>query len=621
MSKKSKAPASPAAIHYRVCPADLTGHHFEVELTIEHPSPEGQVLWLPVWIPGSYMIREFARQIETFEARCGKRRVACRQLDKHRWQLAPCRGSLHIRLWIYAWDLSVRTAFLDDERAFFNGSSLLPAVSGQESAAVSIELAMPDDPRAARWRAWTTLEAVDVSPNGFGRYAARNYDDLIDHPVECAETSDVRWRSGGAEHIFVLSGRTPGVDLERLGKDASAICDAQIRFFDPENRRAAFTDVSGRYVFQTHAAGDAYGGLEHRSSTALLCSRRELPSFQEPGNPSDAYRGFLGLLSHEYFHTWWVKRVKPQAFVPYQLSQESYTRLLWVFEGFTSYYDDLMLLRAGVIDADAYLKQLENTVNSVLRFPGWKTHSLAQSSLEAWTKYYRPDENSPNHVSSYYAQGALVAFCLDQEIRQRSGDQKSLDDVLRYLWREFGVGFYARSEQSGLPEDGLAAAIAHATHLDLGDWLTNYTETARRPPIEEAMSAIGMKLQAKGQSVSLQARWNRQSDDTVKLTVVPPGSAAHQAGLAAHDILVAINGLKVSAARFEAQLQRYRPRTTVRVHAFRGDVLKEFDLTLAAEGLPEFSLLWDPTLRGRDPKLKRRNAWMHGESAARKTTR
>lgn len=621
MSKRTPAAAVRAAIDYRICPADLSGHHFEVELTINRPDPMGQILWLPVWIPGSYMIREFARQIETIEARSGKRRIDCQQLDKHRWQLAPCKGPVRVRLWIYAWDLSVRTAFVDDERAFFNGSSVFPAVAGQEDAPVSVELVLPTDPRAARWQAWTTLQAIKVGANGFGHYAARNYDDLIDHPVECAETSDVRWRSGGAEHVFVLSGRTPGVDLARIGRDARAICDAQIRLFDPLGQNAAFTDISPRYVFQTHAAGDAYGGLEHRSSTALLCSRRELPSHREPENPSDAYRGFLGLLSHEYFHTWWVKRIKPQAFVPYQLHQETYTRLLWVFEGFTSYYDDLMLLRAGVIDADAYLKQLESTINNVLRVPGWKTHALAQSSLEAWTKYYRPDENSPNHVSSYYAQGALVAFCLDQEIRQRSRDRHSLDDVLRLLWQELGEGFYARERQFGLAEGGLAKAIERATGLDLRDWIHMHTEVACRPPLEDAMAAVGLSLEAKKTGVSLQARWTRTADDAVKLTVVPPGSAAHRAGLAAQDVLIAIDEIKISAARFEAQLQRYAPRSSVRLHVFRGDVLKEFELTLAAEGLPEYTLRWDSAIKGKDVRLKRRQSWLEGlPSGATKTS-
>ncbi len=247
---------------------------------------------------------------------------------------------------------------------------------------------------------------------GFGTYQAANYDELIDCPVEMGTFELGRFEVLGVPHEIAVTGRVPKLDMERLTADLARVCEAQIRLFEPRTKKAPFS----RYTFMTMAVGDGYGGLEHRNSTALLCKRDDLP-FKGMKDTTEGYRNFLGLASHEYFHSWNVKRIKPAAFVPYDLTQENYTRLLWAFEGFTSYYDDLMLVRAGLLTEKQYLETLAKTLTTVLQRTSRLKQSVADSSFDAWIKYYRQDENAPNSVVSYYQKGSLVGLALDLTLR------------------------------------------------------------------------------------------------------------------------------------------------------------------------------------------------------------
>ncbi|GAA5233258.1 M61 family metallopeptidase [Verticiella sediminum] len=584
-------------IHYRLAPIDLAGHRCEVTLTIDNPAPDGQIVSLPAWIPGSYLIREFARQIERIEARCGRRKVALTKLDKHSWHAAPCRGALTITCVIYAWDLSVRAAHLDETHGFFNGTSLFLRVHGQEHLPCLLELVEPDSRQIAHgpWRVYTSLpEARGVAGaarrHGFGLYRAPDYDALLDHPIEMGTPQVASFTAHGAEHEMVFTGIVPGLDLARIVSDCQRICEAQIAFFEPRTRRAPFLDSAERYVFMTLVTGDGYGGLEHRASTALMTSRNDLPVI---GNPeqTDGYRGFLGLVSHEYFHTWNVKRIKPAAFAPYDLARENYTRLLWVFEGFTSFYDDVFLLRAGVIDRKAYLKLLARTVAAVERGPGRLKQSVAESSFDAWSRYYRQDENSPNAIVSYYTKGSLAALGLDITIRNGSAGKRSLDDVMRLMWRTYGRDFY-QGRMQGVAEHEFAELILEATGVDASEFIARYVDGREDVPVRELLATQGIRTQpAKpGLSPSLDVRLRAQGSDVVLATVYE-GGAAHRGGLSALDVLLAIDGLRVGTpAAVDALLARYRPGQIVRIHAFRRDELREYRVRLAepAEGEPVF---------------------------------
>ena len=599
-AKPSRSGAT-AGVHYTVLPADPAGHIFEIGLHIEAPAPEGQLLALPAWIPGSYMIREFARHVISVAASSGRRTVALRKLDKHTWQAAPVRGPLELRYKVYAWDLSVRAAHFDQTHAFFNGTSLFLRVLGQEDAPCTVDLLPPADPSLADWQVATTLPRHGARPWGFGRHRAGNYDELVDHPVEMGRFSRAGFEACGVPHDIVITGRHDA-DLPRLCADLKRICEAQIRLFEPRKAEAPFE----RYLFLTMAVGDGYGGLEHRSSTALICQRNDLPAPGQTGT-SDAYTTFLGLCSHEYFHSWNVKRIKPAAFVPYDLNSENYTRLLWLFEGFTSYYDDLILRRAGLIDPEAYLKLVATTISGVQRGPGRKVQSVADSSFDTWIKYYRQDENTPNAVVSYYTKGSLVALCIDLVVRDRTKGRRSLDDVMRELWRRFGRDFDRHPR--GLGEEEIASLIETATGVDLRTELARWVDGTSELPLAEALAGVGVRLtwQAADPTPWLGVRMaTRQGDLT--LTTVLTGGPAHSAGLSAGDVLVAVDGLRMNDAALKGFLKRRRSGQTVEIHAFRRDELMNFSLRLAAPPATEASLAAPET--GPAARRRLRRGWL-----------
>ena len=592
------------AMHYTIVPHDLGAHLFAVTLTVAAPDAEGQVFALPAWIPGSYMIREFARNIVRITARAGERTVKLTKLDKHTWQAAPCDGSLTLYYEVYAWDLSVRAAHLDQTHGFFNGASVFLSVVGQENAAHVVDIKKPDNTACKAWRVATALPELKARRYGFGTYVAANYDELIDHPVELGTFELATFKAHGVPHDVVISGRVPNLDLRRLSADLKKICEAQIAFFEPKTKRAPMD----RYVFMTLAVGDGYGGLEHRASTALICARADLPV---TGNPelTDGYRTYLGLCSHEYFHTWNVKRIKPAVFAPYDLRSESYTPLLWLFEGFTSYYDDLFLVRTGLIDVTAYCKLVEKTVNGVLRGTGRSKQSVAESSFDAWTKYYRQDENSPNAIVSYYTKGSLIGLALDLSIRAETKGKKSLDDVMRALWDRYGRDFYKHSGGGqGVTEAEVDTLFDEITGLKLKRVLDRFVRGTDDLPLAKLLTPFGITLDdAKAQpKPTLGVRTGRDGNDC-KLSNVYEGGPAHRAGLSAGDLIVAIDGVRVNATNLAAVMGRYRVGDVPEVHVFRRDELMKFSVVLDADDAPQ--LVMAATARP-VPAVRMRKAWL-----------
>lgn len=579
-------------VHYTITPRDPAAHLFGVTLTIERPTAEGQQFSLPAWIPGSYMIREFARNIVRIVARCGDDDIALSKLDKHTWLAAPCRGPLTLYYEVYAWDLSVRSAHLDQSHGFFNGTSVFFRVEGSDHLPHVVDINPPEGSDQVPWRVATAMRQVRGRRYGFGRYAAENYDELIDHPVEMGAFALASFQAHGTRHDVVFTGRVPNLDLQRIASDLKKICEAQISLFEPQSRRAPMT----RYVFMTMVVGDGYGGLEHRASTALICSRADLPVVGQK-ETGEGYRTFLGLCSHEYFHTWNVKRIKPAAFAPYDLASEAYTSLLWLFEGFTSYYDDLMLVRAGVIDVGAYLKLLAKTANGVLRGSGRHKQSVAESSFDAWTKYYRQDENSPNAIVSYYTKGALIALALDLTIRAETKGRKSLDDVMRALWQRYGRDFYAEVESAGrgVDEAGVDALFEKVTGVKLKRLLDRWVRGTDDVPLARVLAPFGIAYadNRKRSKPALGMRTVRDHADC-KVANVYEGGAAHRAGVSAGDVLVAIDGLRVTATNLDVVLGRYRVGDAIVLHVFRRDELRQLTLELAPDDTPSVTLSAEP---------------------------
>jgi len=579
---------------YSLEPFDPAGHRVRATLTIAEPNPSGQVISMPAWIPGSYLIRDFARQVESITARCGRQDLAIKKVNNHTWRIAPCRGTLTIVAEIYAWDLSVRGAHLDESHGFFNGTSVFLKAHGQETHPCQLTLSPP--PGRLGWSVYTSMPLSArgrraLGSKGFSVYSVPDYDALIDHPIEMGRPQVARFNACGTEHELVFTGVIPGLDLPRIVRDVKRICEAQIRFFEPTSQQAPFLDCAPKYVFMTMVTGDSYGGLEHRASTALMAARKDLPLLGQE-TTSDGYQTFLGLVSHEYFHTWNVKRIKPAAFAPYDLGKENYTELLWIFEGFTSYYDDLFLLRSGVIDQPTYLKTLGKQIASVWATPGRTKQSVAESSFDAWTRYYKQDENSPNALVSYYTKGSLVALALDLTIRHATQGQHSLDDVMRLMWDRFGRDFYTGGAR-GLRENEFSALVREATGVDVHSEVQAWAYGRNDIPLAKLFAQHGITLQwrATSKTPSLDLRVRKQGEHLMIATAFEHG-AAHQAGLSANDILVAINGLKVDSVSntVDTLLAHYQPGDRVKIHVFRRDELRQFELTLAAPAQTECKL-------------------------------
>jgi predicted metalloprotease with PDZ domain len=511
---------------YRIEIADRLTHHFGVTMTLPAPAAE-QGLSLPVWIPGSYLVREFARHLSGIEARQGSRAVRLEQTDKARW-VAHCRGgaALQVSYRVYAFDTSVRAAFLDAERGFFNGTSLCLCAEGQEAAPHRIELAgLPRD-----WQVATAMEPV---PGRARAYIAADYDELVDHPFEMGRF----WRGGfdarGVPHEVVVAGAHAPFDTERLLADAQRICEAQIALW--HGRGAKARPPFERYLFALNTVEDGRGGLEHRASTALLAPRRCLPRAAD-GALTEGYVDLLGLISHEYFHAWNVKRMRPREFERFDYARENHTQLLWFFEGFTSYYDDLMLLRCGAIDAQRYLAMLAKTVNGVRATPGRFVQSLAQASFDAWIKYYRPDENTPNATVSYYAKGALVALALDLRLRENAA---SLDALMRSLWQATGGGPLSEAQILQAVEAAGGPALAR----DLGQWVHGTQD----PPLQRLLEGAGVSVQteATGFAAGLGLRLSEGPISGVQVKSVLADSPAARAGVSAGDEVLAVDGWRI----------------------------------------------------------------------------
>lgn len=523
-----RAAASPAApLRYRIQPQSLQAHLYEVTLDIAQPAAQQDVS-LPVWIPGSYLVREFAKHLQGLQARQGRRPLAVQQLDKCTWRIAcEPQQPLQLRYQVYAYDSSVRAAWLDLRRGFFNGTSLCLRVHGQESRPHALQLDRGGAP--ADWQVATGLPALATDRHGFGLYQAQDYDELVDCPVELGRFWRGRFEAVGIPHEFVVAGAPPSFDGARLLADAQRICETAIRFWHPDwPRKRSARPPFARYVFLLQATDDGYGGLEHRNSTALVCARRDLPRLGQAAG--EGYTTLLGLISHEYFHTWNVKRLRPAEFARYDYSRENHTELLWFFEGFTSYYDDLLLRRAGLIDNDTYLRLLAKTINQLRQTPGRKVQSVAQASFDAWIKYYRVDENTPNATVSYYGKGALVALCLDLSLRAQQ--QGSLDEVMRALWQRCAGGPMA--------EDDLLAVLQQRTGRSWKDELRHWVHGTAELPLRELLALQGVGVSDEPAPLAQRLGLRVSENHGVQIKVVLRGSAAEAAGMAAGDEWVAV---------------------------------------------------------------------------------
>ncbi|MGB5334698.1 MAG: PDZ domain-containing protein [Woeseiaceae bacterium] len=559
---------------YAIFPKDPAAHLFEIRVTVQTPHADGQVFAMPAWIPGSYMIRDYAKHVVSVRAESDGRDVPVNKLDKSRWRAAATSRPVTLILEVFAHDESVRGAHLDTDHAFFNGTCVFPAVVGQEDVACSVEILAPALPFGKGWRVATSMRRSSAEEYGFGGYAAADYAELIDHPVEIGHLTIGEFDVNGIPHAIAIRGKTR-VDMARLCRDLETVCEHHMAFLGVPS------DLD-RYLFLLNAPGKGYGGLEHRWSSSLICARDNLPARGDE-DVSDEYRMFLGLVSHEYFHLWNVKRMKPEVFTPYDLSQEVHTGLLWVFEGITSYYDDLALVRSGLITVESYLELLGRTITRVLRGAGRRRQSIEASSFDAWTKFYKQDANAANAVVSYYAKGALVALCLDLKLRNETDGRVSLDDVMKEAWSRWG------ESGRGVPEEGFEQLCLEVSGADLQDFFDATVRGTGELPLDSLLHSHGIDYSLRrasggadkggkpAEANQLPAVWLGatlgSSDGKPRFLSVHNGGPAELAGISPGDELIALDGLRIDVAGCEARTRRYRPGDVTELTVFRGDEL------------------------------------------------
>ena len=598
--------------HYRVDVSATRSHTLRVTLTVPQPQSQ-QLLSLPVWIPGSYMVREFGRHLSGLRARQGNRALEVAQLDKTTWSV-DCggRGALVVDYEVYAFDTSVRTAFLSTERGFFNNTSVCLRVHGRERQAHRLSLvglpagwavatAMPLDDAVASKGAGAGAGAGLTSRRREHHHVAADYDELVDHPFEIGPFWRGEFKAAGAVHEFVVAGAWPGFDGTRLMRDAQRICTEHIRFWHGPRGKPPFR----RYVFMLNVVEDGYGGLEHRASTALIAARRDLPRIGDDST-SEGYLTLLGLISHEYFHTWNVKRLKPAELCALDYTRENYTRMLWFFEGFTSYYDDLALVRARLIDGGRYLKLLAKTATGVRGMPGRGVQSVAQASFDAWNKYYRQDENTANATVNYYTKGAQVALALDLTLRREG--RGSLDAVMRHLWQRGGR---ARDPGDiGITEADVAAALHEVGGRSFERELREWVHGTGDLPLTPLLHTMG--IQAGQEPLKLSARWGlRVAEGPVtgcQVRAVLRGSAAEQAGLCAGDEILAVQGWRVRRLDEAAQWLD-RAMSEVDVLISRDQRIRRLTVREGDGGVDAPTAVWTLAAAADDAVRDRRAAW------------
>ena len=585
--------SSSATIDYQLDFSRFKQHLVDVTLTFT-AEQDAPVLWLPAWIPGSYLMREFARNITAvhYQLKTEVETYRAGKLSKNEWQLTEVKtgDSVQVDYEVYCYDLSVRTAYVDQTRLYGNFTSLTLAVEGQEQLPVKVTLSVPQafyelnkaaEQKPVKIACGLKHTYIHTDTAHYYHMQAENYHELIDYPFEIAAQDEFSFivhddSHHAIAHRFYLSGKH-SANLGRLQQDVQQICQTYVSWLG--DAPFGSDDYEG-YSFMTYASGNDYGGLEHINSTSLVTPRSDLPTAQEQQEPSESYRRFLGLCSHEYFHAWWVKTVRPDVMLNVDLRREAYTPLLWVFEGFASYIDDFMLQASGVVSKDSYLKLLQDQINRYTQTQGRALQSVAESSFDAWIKLYRADENTGNAGISYYNKGALVAFCLDLTLMQHSEGKYRLFDVVK--------AFYAKAKQQGeagnrirvgMDNDNLQAVISEFIDKQLWqDFKAKYIDGVEKLPIKELLEANGISLKAEEKDNTLP--WGITVSETpegLKVNKVLRDSVAAEAGLSAKDVIVAIDGVKADKKQLQSVAESNLGSVTC--HAFRRDQLITFNVT------------------------------------------
>jgi predicted metalloprotease with PDZ domain len=582
-------------------------HHAEVEARLPAPPGGGDLeLMMATWTPGSYLIREFARNVEAVAAEGPDgRSLAVRKTAKNRWRVAADGAPVTVRYRLYCRELTVRTNFVEPGLALFNGAATFLVPAGPDGPLPG-PYEVRVEPPPGFGRVVTALARAPGAAGGEARFTAPDYDTLVDSPIYAGDGRLHRFDVGGVPHRVLHHGGEGVWDDERSVADTERIVRAQ---------RELWGELPyPRYLF-LNLIVEAGGGLEHADSTTLMTSRWK-------AGTREGYLDWLGLVSHELFHAWNVKRLRPVELAAFDYEQEVYTRSLWVAEGVTSYYDDLLVHRAGLATREEYLKRLSKSIERLQTTPGRKLQPVELASFDAWIKLYRPDEHTANSAISYYTKGAVVAFLLDAEIRRATGDARSLDDALRLAWERFG----ARSGRGpgegaggGFSREELRAVLEEVAGAELDPFLERALETTEELDYSRALTWYGLRFKPSEKEDDQDdpeppAAWlgaeTSVDDGRLVVTRVPRETPAWEAGLSPEDEILALDGYRVPPRGLEERLKALRPGRLSTLLVARRERLLELPVTLGEKPAETWKLEADP--EATDEQRAHLAAWLTG---------
>lgn len=553
-SRRSMGESLPK-LNYSVAMPQPENHLFEVVLHIQNYSLPVLDLQLPVWTPGSYLVREYAKHLQDFSATAGNKSLNWCKIAKNHWQIEPTAPEITIRYRIFAHELSVRTNHLDATHGYFNGAALFLRIPEFDKQPISVTIVPPHPD----WQVTTPLPEVAGQDNTF---IAADFDTLVDSPFEIGKQQIYQFEALGKAHKLAIWGGKSNIEPERAIADIQKIIAVEAKMFGglPYDR----------YLFLLHLSAHGNGGLEHKYSCSLNYPRF---GFRTP----DKYERFMQLVAHEFFHLWNVKRIRPKALEVFDYEQENYTPSLWFSEGTTSYYDLLIPLRAGIYDSKAFLQNLGKEITRYQLTPGRLVQPVSESSWDAWIKLYRPDPNSGNSQISYYLKGEMVSLLLDLLIRQRNQNQRSLDDVMLKMWQQFGQA------EIGFTPEQLQEVIEAVAGIDLADFFTKYIDGVEELPFNEYLEPFGLQLTEDFEDEAvphLGIKVNTENGREV-VKFVETLTPAQIAGIDAGDELLAIDGIRVGAGQLSDRLKDYKPNDSIQVTVFHQEELRNYNVTLA----------------------------------------
>ncbi len=576
----SSAFAAPQTrIQFEVSFKEPQAHYVEISMEIENLRRDFIDVKMPVWTPGSYLVREYAKHVEGFQAiGADGKPLASQKINKNTWRIASDKESkVTVTYRVYGFEVSVRTNFIDDSHAFLSPAGTFMYVDGLLELPVEVTIV----PHASWSKISTGLEPVAEKPN---TYRAADFDILFDSPIEVGNQDVFAFEAAGVHHEIAMVGGG-NYDRERLKKDCAAIVEEATQIFG--------VNPNKRYVFIVHNYQSGGGGLEHLNSTVLGASRN---GYQQ----ERSYVGFLGLVAHEYFHLWHVKRLRPVELGPFDYDSENYTTALWIMEGFTAYFDNLLLRRCGFLNESNYLNALSNDINTVENRAGNQVQSAASASFDAWIKYYRPDENSANTSVSYYNKGALLAMMLDLRILAATRGEKRLDDVLKTAYETFYV-----QEKRGFREGELQALIEQIAGVSVSE-IFEAAHTAGSLDYNRYLNPVGYEVVDYNEGIDLPTLGFSTSsvDGRVTVTSVSRGTGAWDGGINVRDEIIALNGERVDAGGKELNrvLQASNIGDVLNVLVARDGKIRELNITLGKDTKRSFGIV---SLQNATPEQER----------------